>query len=111
MRQELDWDDCDDLEDCDNDVISLTMFQPSVRRDQVIAAFTFYIHSRALFRVACSRSPLSKGSIFLQPAQDTAREQVTFYLTSSDIARGPERYGPGHFQIISVPVKSPSAST
>ena len=47
-----------------------------------------YIHSRALFRVACSRSPLSKGSIFLQPAQDTAREQVTFYLTSSDIARG-----------------------
>ena len=73
-----------------------------------------YIHSRALFRVACSRSPLSKGSIFLgflQPAQDTAREQVTFYLTSSDIARGPERYGPGHFQIISVPVKSPSAST
>ena len=36
VRQELDWDDCDDLEDCDNDVISLTMFQPSVRRDQVI---------------------------------------------------------------------------
>ena len=70
-----------------------------------------YIHSRALFCVACSRSPLSKGSIFLQAAQDTAREQVTFYLTSSDIARGPERYGPGHFQIISVPVKSPSAST
>ncbi|KAL5269141.1 hypothetical protein ACHWQZ_G002835 [Mnemiopsis leidyi] len=34
VRQELDWDDCDDLEDCDNDVISLTMFQPSVRRDQ-----------------------------------------------------------------------------
>ena len=72
---------------------------------------TFYIHSRALFRVACSRSPLSKSSIFLQPAQDTAREQVAFYLTSSDIARGPERYGPGQFQIISVPVKSPSAST
>ena len=70
-----------------------------------------YIHSRALFRVACSRSPLSKGSIFLQPAQDTAREQVTFYLTRSDIARGPERYGPGHFQKIAVPVKSPSAST
>ena len=41
----------------------------------------------------------------------TAREQVTYYLTSSDIARGPERYGPGHFQIISVPVTSPSAST
>ena len=36
VRQELDWDDCDDLEDCDNDVISLTMFQPSVTRDQVI---------------------------------------------------------------------------
>ena len=70
-----------------------------------------YIHSRALFRVACSRSPLSKGSIFLQPAQDTAREQVTFYLTSSDIARGPERHGPEHLQIISVLVKSPSAST
>ena len=70
-----------------------------------------YIHSRALFRVACSCSPLSKGSIFLQPAQDTAREQVTFYLTSSDIARGPERYGPEHFQMISVPAKSPSAST
>ena len=74
-------------------------------------AISYYIHSRALFRVACSRSPLSKGSIFLQPAQDTAREQVTFYLTSSDIARGPERYGPEHFQIILVPVKSPSAST
>ena len=36
VRQELDWDDCDDLEDCDNDVISLTMFQPSVTRDQVV---------------------------------------------------------------------------
>ena len=71
---------------------------------------THYIHSRALFRVACSRSPLSKGSIFLQPAQDTAREQVTFYLTSSDIARGPERHGTEHLQIISVLVKSPSAS-
>ena len=56
----------------------------------LIRACRFYIHS--LFHVACSRSPLSKGSIFLQPAHDTAREQVTFYLTGSDIAISP---GPG----------------
>ena len=42
VRQELDWDDCDDLEDCDNDVISLTMFQPSVRRDQVYTFYSFF---------------------------------------------------------------------
>ena len=35
VRQELDWDDCDDLEDCDNDVISLTMFQPYIDINEV----------------------------------------------------------------------------
>ncbi|XP_063683254.1 kinesin-like protein unc-104 isoform X2 [Bolinopsis microptera] len=41
VRQELDWDDCDDLDDCDNDVISLTMFQPSVIRDQGVMRCTY----------------------------------------------------------------------
>ena len=55
--------------------------------------------------------PAVKGLNIFTAREDTAREQVTFYLTSSDIARGPERYVPGHFQIISVPVRFPSAST
>ena len=63
------------------------------------------------FSCSVLSQPAVKGMNILQPAQDTAREQVTFYLTSGDIARGPERYAREHFQIISVPVKIPNAST
>ena len=34
VRQELDWNDADDLE-CDGDVLGLTLFEPSIERNQV----------------------------------------------------------------------------
>ena len=34
VRQELDWEDRDEL-DCDEDVISLTLFQPIIDRNKV----------------------------------------------------------------------------
>ena len=35
VRQELDWDDVDDLDATDNDLVSLTLFQPTIERNQV----------------------------------------------------------------------------
>ena len=35
VRQELDWEDCDDLDDNEDDVIGLTLFQPFTERHQV----------------------------------------------------------------------------